>query len=63
MYDILSVDEGGQVLSRDNFKTIDIFLEIIGSVTEMKGMALEEMLKHDPYVILSEIVSHVFSRP
>ena len=33
LYGICSVDEGGQVLSRDNCKIIYMFLEILGSDT------------------------------
>ena len=63
LYDICSVDEGGQVLSRDKCKIIDIFLEIFVSSTEMKGVASEEIIKHDLDVILSDIVRQVCSRP
>ena len=63
LYDICSVDEGGQVLSRDNCKIIYMFLEILGSATEMKGIELEEMLKHDLDVIPGDIVSQLCSRP
>ena len=63
LYDICSVDEGGQVLSRDNCKIIDMFLEILGTATEMKEMLLEEIIKYELYVILSDIVRQVCSRP
>ena len=40
-----------------------MFLDILGSVTEIRGLALEEMINHDPAVILSDIVSQVCRRP
>ena len=46
------VDKEIQVLIGDKPNIIDMFLEIVSDVKNIRSMSLEDMINHDPHIIL-----------